>query len=265
MNRCDLPPGVTIIMSIWSFKHKRFPDSRIQKHKSRLCAHGGMQTWGENYWETYDPVVHWLSVRTLLIVSMLNDLEARSIDFTLAFPQADLDVYMYMELPVGFDNNGCKGKHVLKLNKYVYRLKQAAYNWFQLLKSGLESRGYEHQSSTDNCVFQSKESIVLVYVDDCIIFSKKGLGISKRLIDSPQKGNENFQFTDEGPLVKYIGVDIKKHKDRKVELTQPHLIERFLAVINQDKHINEKPTPVTKPLLHKDIDSLDRQFDWNYR
>ena len=102
---------------------------------------------------------------------MLNDLEARSIDFTLAFPQADLDVDVYMELPVGFDNDGYKGKHVLKLNKSLYGLKQAAYNWCQLLKSGLESRGYEHQSSTDNCVFLSKDSIVLVYVDNCNIFS----------------------------------------------------------------------------------------------
>ena len=85
---------------------------------------------------------------------MLNDLEARSIDFTLAFPQADLDVDVYMELPIGFDHSGCKGKHVLKLNKSLFGLKQAAYNWFKLLKSGLESRGYEHKISTDNCVFQ---------------------------------------------------------------------------------------------------------------
>lgn len=251
MLRKDLPPGIKTIMAIWSFKRKRFPDGRIQKHKARICAHGGQQTWGENYWETYAPVVNWLSVRTLLIVSMLNDLETRSIDFTLAFPQADLDVDVYMELPVGFDHEGHKGKHVLKLNKSLYGLKQAAYNWFQLLKSGLEARGYEHQSSTDNCVFLGKNSIVLVYVDDCIIISKKDSGISKRLIKSLKDGNENFQFTDEGPLDKYLGVNIKKRKDGKLELTQPHLIERFLATVNQDENINVKPTPAVKPLLHQ--------------
>ena len=31
------------IQAIWSFKRKRFPDERLNKHKARLCAHGGMQ------------------------------------------------------------------------------------------------------------------------------------------------------------------------------------------------------------------------------
>ena len=47
---CDLPSGTKIIMSIWSFKHKKYPDGNLNKHKARLCAHGGMQTWGQNNW-----------------------------------------------------------------------------------------------------------------------------------------------------------------------------------------------------------------------
>ena len=40
--RSKIPPGHKTILAIWSFKRKRFPDGRINKHKSRLCAHGGM-------------------------------------------------------------------------------------------------------------------------------------------------------------------------------------------------------------------------------
>ncbi len=58
--------GIKPIKAIWSFKRKRYPDGRILKHKARLCAHCGMQTWGEKYWETYAPVVNWLSVRMML-------------------------------------------------------------------------------------------------------------------------------------------------------------------------------------------------------
>ena len=101
--RDELPKGMKPIMSVWSFKRKRYPDGRILKHKARLCAHGGMQTCGENYWETYAPVVNWLSVRTLLTLSITHNLETRSIDFVLAFPQADLDVDVYMELPYRFE------------------------------------------------------------------------------------------------------------------------------------------------------------------
>ena len=47
--RSQKPPGKKSILAIWSFKRKRFPDGRLNKHKARLCAHGGMQQWGINY------------------------------------------------------------------------------------------------------------------------------------------------------------------------------------------------------------------------
>ena len=174
---------------------------------------------GENYWYTYAHVVNWLSVRTLLIISMLNDLEARFIDFTLAFLQAELDIDVYMELPSGFDNGRCTDKHVLKLNKSLYGLKQAAFNCFQLLKKGLEDRGYKHQINTDKCVFLGKSSIVLVYVDDCIIISKKGSGFAKELFNSLLGGNDDSQLMDEENLDRYLGVKTTKLKDKNVELS----------------------------------------------
>jgi hypothetical protein len=42
--RYKKPKEVKTILSIWSFKRKRYPDGRLNKHKARLCAHGGMQT-----------------------------------------------------------------------------------------------------------------------------------------------------------------------------------------------------------------------------
>ena len=48
-----IPSGEKGIKAIWSFKCKRFPDGCLNKHKARLCAHGGMQRWGKNYWETF--------------------------------------------------------------------------------------------------------------------------------------------------------------------------------------------------------------------
>ena len=58
---CNMPENTKTIMSIWSFKRKRYPDGTLNKHKARLCVHSGMQTWGQNYWETYAPVVNWAS------------------------------------------------------------------------------------------------------------------------------------------------------------------------------------------------------------
>ena len=47
--RSTLPAGAKTIRAIWSFKRKGYPDGRLNKHKARLCAHGGMQRWGDNY------------------------------------------------------------------------------------------------------------------------------------------------------------------------------------------------------------------------
>ncbi len=72
-----------------------------------------MQKWGVNYWETYVLGVNWISVRTLLAIATVHDLPSHSIDFVLAFPQADLDVLVYMELPFGFESpNGVPGDYV---------------------------------------------------------------------------------------------------------------------------------------------------------
>ena len=119
------------ILSIWSFKCKRFPDGVILKHKAILCAHIGMQMWGINDRETCAPVVNWISVRTLIAITKIHKLRSRSIDIVLAFPQADLNVNVYMELPIGLDGpGGGKREYVLKLKKSLYGLKKASANWF---------------------------------------------------------------------------------------------------------------------------------------
>jgi hypothetical protein len=81
MQRCTMMSDTKTIMSIWSFKRKRYPDGTLNKHKARLCAHGGMQTWGQNYWETYAPVVNWASICLILAIAKIHGLSSNSIDF----------------------------------------------------------------------------------------------------------------------------------------------------------------------------------------
>ena len=96
MERKDLPPGAKTIMDIWSFKQKLYPDGCLNKHKTRLCFHGGQQTWGKYYWDNYAPVVTWASVRLLLVVAKIHNIDSKSINFVLAFPQANLPIPLYM-------------------------------------------------------------------------------------------------------------------------------------------------------------------------
>ena len=36
----DIPKDIKLIMDIWSFKRKRYPNSQLNKHKSRLFNYG---------------------------------------------------------------------------------------------------------------------------------------------------------------------------------------------------------------------------------
>ena len=74
-------------------------------------------------------MVNWVSVRLLFALCIIHDLESRSIDFVLAFPQSDLKEEVYMELPFGFDCDGDR-RYVMKLNESTYGLCQSSSNWF---------------------------------------------------------------------------------------------------------------------------------------
>ena len=67
---------------------------------------------------------------------------------------------------------GNRGEWVPKLNKSLYGLKQEIANWFGLLKTGLERRGY-HKYQVEPCAFYRKYSVILTYVDYCVIVSHK--------------------------------------------------------------------------------------------
>ena len=264
--------NVKTIKTVWSFKRKRRPDGSIIKYKARLCAHGGMQVHGDTYWDTYAPVVSWMSVRLMLIFSEIHHLHTRSIDFTLAFPQADVKVDIYMDLPLGCSSSdGVDNKqYVLKLIKNLYGLKDAGKTWFEHLKTGLESLGYT-SSAIDPCIFYKKNCVILVYVDDCLVFADKRETADK-LIEDLLKA---YSLTDEGELgiegetvSSYLGVKVHYDKENgQITLTQPFLIERIIELLGnavQDANVKRTPAEYKRP-LHKDLDGPDRKQDWNYR
>ena len=65
-----------------------------------------MQQYGFNYWETYSTTVNWISVRFLMILAQVLELDTQVIYFVLAFPQSELEVPIYMEFPAGMDLAG---------------------------------------------------------------------------------------------------------------------------------------------------------------
>ena len=95
-----------------------------------------------------------------------------------------------------------------KVKTLLYGIKQESTNWFDLLKTGLESRGW-YRYLVDTCVFYRKESVSLTYIDDCVIVSHKQDKITS-LIESLNNGPDNYELTDKGFISNYLRVNIKK-------------------------------------------------------
>ena len=72
IERSKVPADEEVIPSVWAMRQKRnLTTNEITKYKARLNVHGGKQTFGVNYFETYAPVVTWFAIRLLFHFAIL--------------------------------------------------------------------------------------------------------------------------------------------------------------------------------------------------
>ena len=124
----DREEGMNVLPSIWEFKFKRFPDRLIKKFKARFCARGDKQIEGIDYFETFAPVVQWITVRLMLILECLLSLVSKQGDVTCAFLHSHIpkEERVYVETPLGFKQYDHGGRaRVLKLKRMLYGLCQS--------------------------------------------------------------------------------------------------------------------------------------------
>jgi len=113
--RSSIPPGTKVLPSVWAMRHKcHIATSEVYKWKAHLNIHGGHQIKGIHYWDTYSPMVHWASIWLALALSIIHGWHTAQMDFVLAYPQADIEVPLFMEIPKGFDPEGWTGPWTMK-------------------------------------------------------------------------------------------------------------------------------------------------------
>jgi hypothetical protein len=262
--KADVPSSQDILPSVWAFKRKRRIDTRaIYKYKARLNIHGGMQKHGINYWETYSPVVNWFSIRLCLIFALLFGWKTRQLDFVLAFPQADVECDLFMQLPRGLTFQGVhQSTHCLKLKKNLYGSKQAGRVWNQHLVNGLVNTMHFKQSTVDECVFYRGTTVLLVYVDDAILCGPSQSDIQ----DILKELGTLFDITDEGEIDDYLGVKVSRPDADTIVLTQPHLIQQILDDVGMKPNTKTKGKAApSSTILRRDLDGEPFDEDWNYR
>ena len=261
--RDKVPTGVKVLDSVWSMKRKRrVKTNQVYKHKARLNVHGGQQEMGVNYWETYAPVVTWAAIRMVLILVILNNWHTVQIDFVLAYPQAEVECDIFMQIPKGFEIEGkTRLTHVIQLIKNLYGQKQAGRVWNQHLHNKLIELGWE-QSKADECLYYHGDVLFIVYVDDGILVSPHKEHIDQQL----KLLQQQFNISIEGTLQDYVGINIEKLDDNTINMTQPNIINSILHELNFVENTKPSSTPAKGGTIVTDgKENEPHKADWHYR
>lgn len=234
----DLPKNVKPLSCKWVLKRK--DDGRF---KARLVIRGFEQEEGINFFDTFSPVAQYSSIRLLLSHAASSDLKIMTFDVKTAFLYGDLDEEIYMNQPIGYDDNSGK---VCKLKKSLYGLKQAPKNWNTKFSNFLTSIDFTN-TDDDPCVYYNKERsiIITLFVDDGLIVAEDQTEMVKVL----KLLQEKFEVTynECGDSFTYLGMDIKKN-GKHISITQEKYVDKLLKEFKLE-NINTVNTPMEPGFL----------------
>jgi hypothetical protein len=109
--------------------------------------------------------------------------------------------------------------------------------------------------------FSSRGCILIVYVDNCLIFTQNSNTIDKLLADL----SKTYTLECEGEVSAYLGVQVRKDAITKtITLTQPGLIEQVIEDVGLLEFSKGKDTPADS-ILYADKEGPPHRDTWNYR
>lgn len=240
--------GTPVIRGRWVFNVKKEADNS-ERFKARLVAKGFTQEIGQNYLETFSPVISMDSIRFLLSLCANKGWFINQMDAKNAFLNGKLKYKIYFDPPEGC--NVDKNK-VWLLKKALYGLKNAPLIFYQTFSRVLIDAGFE-ASRLDPCILYNNRLKVYIamYVDDLLLISEtvKGIEATKKILE------QKFEMKDMGTPKIFLGVTISRKGRYDIKLSMKDTIERiqnnFQIVVAKRKY----QTPIEKGFLAENENS----------
>jgi hypothetical protein len=125
-----------------------------------------------------------------------------------------------------------KNDYLLKVEKNIYGLKDAGRTWSEYLRNNLLKRGFK-QSAINSCLFYQGSLILVCYVDDIICFSlhTKDLDWLEESFAKQTSKYNSFNFTVEGEVAAYLGIEVSYKANGAIHLCQPFLIKQICKAL----------------------------------
>ncbi|MGZ8926642.1 MAG: reverse transcriptase domain-containing protein, partial [Nitrososphaeraceae archaeon] len=255
----QLPEGRKAIPCKWVYKIKYNENGKPIRYKARLVVKGFMQKYGVDYNETYAPVMKYDSLRLLLAIATILDLELKQFDVDNAFLNAVLNEDIYMQQPEGYINDKFPNAP-LKLLKSLYGLKQAPYEWNDDINETLIKLEFKRCAS-DSCVyyyentFTGKPILIGLFVDDIIVSYDTADEVQWLKIKS--NITQKYKIKEMGDAKFILGIRIIRDRDNKtLKLDQSAYIDKILNKFDMKGY---KHLPASRP----GTKVMDLKFDEN--
>lgn len=242
------PPGVKVIPCRWLFRKKKDEAGNRSRFKARLVAKGYLQVSGENFQDTFSPVIKLKSIRVLLAIAAEKELEIHQMDITAAYLNGVLEEDIYMAQPEGCIERG--NEHlVCHLKRSLYGLRQSGRIWNTCLNDFLTSYGLR-RSNADPCIYYChlKRLIVGVYVDDLLI-----VGDIEEINKLKKRIKGRFAAKDLGPANQILSMQINREAGGSYTLDQTAYVSEILETfkMTEAKHA---ATPLDPSLKYYKVD-----------
>jgi hypothetical protein len=195
------------------------------RRKARFIAKGYSQEFGYDYLHTYAPVASITTIRLILAIACILDLELDNMDVDTAYLQSDLEEKIYVKQPPGYEQYGPNGEELVRLlHKSLYGLKQSGRNWHKKIDGWFRGYGFQ-PSSADPCLYTKFGSggellVIVLYVDDLIIASNSRATVDK----FKQAISKESSMKDLRELDWILGMAIKRDREKKLWKSLKRLI-----------------------------------------
>ena len=229
-----LPPGRKPIKSKWVLDFKPGYKGVEPRYKARLVACGYAQLFGVDYLDTYAPVVKHYSIKMVLAIVALKNLDMLQLDIKTAFLYGELNEELYLVQPEGYVVAGKEG-WVARLLKPLYGLKQAALCWYHKFNQAILLLGFV-RCLHDTCVYyrftaSGEYTIMVIYVDDGLVCSN----IPGVLTEVVEFLKQHFKVRSL-PANRFVGLDITRNRQaRTLKISQAHFATSILKRFDMEK------------------------------